>query len=334
MSSEAKGAAGFPPVTYFYGEDSFLMEKEVAECIGALVDEDSRPFDLEILFADEAGPDDVADSANRLPFMSGKRVVILKRMEKWNWNRIVELTETYLSDPSPDTCLILCYGAKPDPQKKYLKNLEKHAGLSRAFSPTGNRTLVSWVENYFRQRGVALEPGAANTVVDYLGADLHRLKGELQKIELFHAGSDGPVTVRRLEELLKRVALQPVFDLGPMLGRDEKGAAMRLLLRLLDSGEDAIKLLGLLAHHYRQLTLARAVNEKGGGPADLEPRLAMAPWLAKRLSSELVRELRSTSDAQLASSFPHLAWADAYLKRSDRTLTSAVMVALATRLLG
>lgn len=335
MSNEAKGVAAFPPVTYFYGEDSFLMEKVVAECIEALVEEESRPFDLEILFGDEVGAEEVAASANRLPFMSGKRVVILKRMEKWNATRIQTLLKIYIADPSPDTCLILCYGGKPDRRTKTMKSLESGAGQSRSFTPTGDRQLATWVDQYFRQRGLELAPGAAEMVVEYLGPDLHRLRTELLKIELFHADRDGPITVNRLGELLKKVTTRPIFDLAPLFGRGEKKEAVRLLGQLMDSGEEAIPLLGLLAGRYRQMILARAVTEQGGGTREVMDRLDIRmQWLARKLAPQLIADLKSTGDRGLASGISHLAWADAHLKRTDRTLTSAVMVALASRLFG
>jgi len=331
----AKKPAATPPVSYFYGEDGFMIEKAVRDLVDDLIEEESRPFDLEILYADEADPDEVTAAANRLPFMSGKRVVVLKRMEKWTAARIQALTEGYVTDPAPDTCLILCYAAKPDRRKKYIKILEQEAGQSRSFTPTGDRQLVSWVENYFRQRGMDLEPGAAGTVVDFLGADLYRLKAELQKVELFHAGRTGPITVSQVEDLLERVTVQPAWDLSPLLGRGEKEAALRLLVRLLESGEEPIPLLGILARHYRQLHLARAVVEEGGGPAELERRLDTPGWLARKQAPGLLRELKSTSDRGLAASISHLAWADASLKRGDtRIMGPVVMVALAARLLG
>jgi DNA polymerase-3 subunit delta len=327
----SRDTAGIPPVTYFYGEDAFMMEKAVADLVEGLIEEDSRPFDLEILFADETDPDEVAASANRLPFMAGKRVVVLRRMEKWPSASIKALTERYLTDPSPDTCLILCYAAKPDRRKnKLFQALEKAAGLTRPFNPTGERQLISWVNNYFRKRGMDLEPGAAETVVEYLGSDLHRLKAELQKVELFHSGKTGPVTVLQLEEMLKRVTVEPAWDLAPLLALGEKQAALSLLIRLLENGDEAIQLLGLLAGHYRRLHQARAVMEEGGGPAEWEQAIDAPRWLARKL----LRQLRSLDDQRLAESISHLVWADRYLKRAGKEMAPAVMTTLAARLLG
>jgi DNA polymerase-3 subunit delta len=330
VSSEGQTGADLPPVTYFHGEDRFMMEKEVEKCIEAFSDEEARPFDLEILHADEVEPEEVAASANRLPVMSPRRLVVLKRMEKWKWNFISELTDTYLSDPSPDTCLILCYGAKPERKKKYIKNLEKAAGLSRSFTPTGDRQLVTWVEHYFQKRGMALGPGAAETLIEYLGADLHRLQAELVKVELFHAGSEEPVTVDRLEELLQRTASESVFALPPLLAQGEKQEALKLLGRLMGSGEEPIPLLGLIAGHYRRLMAVRAALEEDGSESRLPGALGLPPWLARKL----LDDVRRLDDHRLAESFPNMAWADAHLKRTDRTMAQVVMIALAARLLG
>lgn len=334
MGDAGKGTAGPAAVVCYYGEDSFMLDKELGLLVDRVVEEEARPFDLEVLFADECGPEDVAAAANRLPFMSDRRLVVLKRMERWKAVQIGTLTEIYLNDPSRDSCLVLCYAAKPDRRSKTWKALEKASGTLRAFAPAGDRQLVSWIERYFRQRGMDLAPGGAQMVVEYLGADLHRLQSELLKVELFHSGEAGPITRDRLEELLRQVATRSVFDLAPLLFGGNRAAALRLLGQLLESGEQPIQLLGLLANRCRQLILARAVVEGGGGGRAIEENLPMAPWLARKTAPELERALRCTDDVRLTGSLEHLAWADGYLKRAGKEMAPTVMVALAARLTG
>jgi len=332
MNSGAQVPDRLPPIVLFHGEDSFMMEKELDLLVDRLVEEEARPFDLELLYADECSPDDVMAAANRLPFMSETRMVALKRMERWKAPQIGALLEGYLNDPSADCCLVLCYAARPDRRSKTWKALEKAAGTIRAFAPAKERQLTSWIEQYFRQRGMALAPGGAEMVVEYLGSDLHRLRSELLKVELYHAGATGPITRERLEELLRQVATRSVFDLAPMLFGGDRAAALRLLGQLLESGEQPIQLLGLLATRCRQMILARAVCEAGGGAGAIAESLPLAPWLARKTAPELERGLRRTDDARLASMLEHLTWADGYLKRAGKDMAPAVLVALAARL--
>jgi DNA polymerase-3 subunit delta len=334
MGAGGKGPEGPPAVVCYYGEDSFMLEKELDGLVDRGVEEEARPFDLEVLFADECGPEDVAAAANRLPFMSERRLVVLKRMERWKAAQIGSLTESYLNDPSRDCCLVLCYAAKPDRRSKTWRALEKAAGELRAFAPAGDRQLVSWIERYFRQRGMDLAPGGAEMVVEYLGSDLHRLQSELLKVELFHSGEAGTITRDRLEALLRQVATRSVFDLAPLLFGGDRGDALRLLGQLLENGEQPIQLLGLLANRCRLLLLARAVVEGGGGERAIQEILPMPPWLARKTAPELERALRCTDDARLAGSLGHLAWADAHLKRAGKEMAPAVLVALAARLAG
>lgn len=207
------------------------------------------------------------------------------------------------------------------------------AGQVTAFAPTSGRQLASWVDNYFRQRNIELEPGAAQTVVDYLGSDLHRLKVELQKVELFHSGKSGSISVKQLKELLERVSVEPIWGLGPLLASGDKPAALSLLIRLLESGDEAIPMVALLARHYRQLVTARAVVEEGGGQAQLEQQLGGSPWMARKQAPQLLRQLRSLDDQQLADSLSHLVWANRYLKRTEKKMAPVLMSALAMRLM-
>jgi DNA polymerase-3 subunit delta len=333
MAADERKKPSAPPVSWFHGEDAFMMERAVEELVQELVEEESRPFDFELLHADDADPEDVAASANRLPVMSDRRVVVLKRMEKWTAQKITAFTDDYVADPSPETCLILCYAEKPDRRKKAFQVLEKKAGQTKAFTPTGNRQLVGWVENYFRQRGMTLEPGAAETVVGYLGTDLYRLKTELQKIELFHAGRDEAITVSRLESMLEKVAVQPVWDLAPLLARGDRKAAVELMIRLLESGDEAIPMVSVVAGHFRKLILARAIVENGGGTAQLERVLPGPPWLVRKQAPQLLRDLRTFDDGLLDACLDHFAWADAQLKRAGKEMIPTVMTTLAFRLL-
>jgi DNA polymerase-3 subunit delta len=87
-----------------------------------------------------------------------------------------------------------------------------------------------------------------------------------------------------------------------------------LLARLLASREEPLRLLALLARHYRQLLAARIELHRGAGEAELAARLGVHPFVAKKLAAQCGR----FAGAELESALARLARADLDLKSSRR----------------
>jgi DNA polymerase-3 subunit delta len=101
-----------------------------------------------------------------------------------------------------------------------------------------------------------------------------------------------------------------VWDLLGALGRKDRGQALRVLAKVLDAGEPPLRLLGLLASHWRQVWKAREQLARRVPEAGLARALGVSPFRVRGL----VDQARVYSDGDLARSFDLFREADSRLK--------------------
>ena len=139
------------PAYYFYGDESYLMEREVKRLITTLVPPDVADFNLDILYGGDRKGQEIASAAQTLPMFAQRRLVVVKRSEALVDADHEALTE-YLRNPSPTTCLLLV-GKKPDLRRKFFLELKKIGELVE-FKPPYENQLPAFVLAEAAQAGV------------------------------------------------------------------------------------------------------------------------------------------------------------------------------------
>ena len=109
--------------------------------------------------------------------------------------------EKYMKQPMQSTVLVICHkNGKIDGRKReYVKAIQQ-AGILFESQKLRDRDLPAFIENYLRNKQVAIDPKSTQLIADAIGADLSRLVGELDKVLLSLAGKDRRVTPQIVED--------------------------------------------------------------------------------------------------------------------------------------
>ena len=99
------------PVYLFAGEESYLIDSCVKKVSSILAVDD---LNKEVFYASDSSAEDILNAVQTLPFLSEKRVVIVKSVNKMK-AADAERFLGYLSNVVDTSCLILLY---PDNYKK------------------------------------------------------------------------------------------------------------------------------------------------------------------------------------------------------------------------
>jgi DNA polymerase-3 subunit delta len=126
-----------------------------------------------------------------------------------------------------------------------------------------------------------------------IGLDLQQLHQELDKVELFAAGGRRLVA-RDLEQLMGRSREHSVFELTDALVAGHRDAALQVLNRLLDDGEEPVKILAMVSWVIRQLIIARDLAARGCPERELLQQLG-GRWDQRR------RVLRKAERAEMTA---------------------------------
>jgi DNA polymerase-3 subunit delta len=284
------------------------------------------PFSYDPFDGEEADGARIAMSANMLPMLGGRRVVVVKRAQKL-LEKSAELT-AYLNDPSPQTLLVLELSKTPDKRRKAWKEVEKLATVVECEAPQ-TRELEQWAAEQAGERGLRLGRDGVRYLVEEFGTDLRRLLGELEKLSLY-SGRD-KLDLETIATVLGRGKAQSIFKFVEAVGAGHTTKALQQLGRLLEEGEPPLKILALVDRLVGQLRVARELqSESRRGGESLARVLGVPPFAAKSLADAA----RRFDESQLAQARDVVARTDRVLKSSaipSRLILESLTIALCAR---
>src|SRR5450759_1301917 len=95
--------ADLKPVYLIHGSEELLLERAVRRLRDRVASVADLDFNLEVFEADQASAEDVVNAANTMPFMSERRLVIVRAFEKMSSDEAGRIAD-YAKDPAPYTC--------------------------------------------------------------------------------------------------------------------------------------------------------------------------------------------------------------------------------------
>ena len=291
-------ARGKPdPVYLLIGDDEAELSRLAADMV-QLVEEPLRAFNTERLYAGDRGvtPASVVESARMLPMMADRRVVVVLRAERMlkpkrkgrsadaepegegagESTGDLDRLEAYIKDPVQETTLVFV-AADVDRARKVYKALQKHATIVECWGLRGARQGVvdlrqaarmaeQLVREAVSQAGQAIDPPAARLVAERAGTDIARLRGDVERLLLFTAGSPR-ITLADARQVVSDETAQDDWAVTNAIGRKDAREALRQLALALDAGGVSYAILGQLAWYVRDKW---PIAEQGHLPAAVE----------------------------------------------------------------
>ena len=179
------------------------------------------------------------------------------------------------------------------------------------FEAPVERDLVGWCQARVAGLGARLDDGAARLLVEAIGRDLSGLSGTIERLFLL-AGPGGRITVETVESTVVETREQSAFELCDAVSGGEAVRAWALTRKLLGQREPELRLLALLARHYRQLLRLREAREAGKRRDEAGEATKVSPWALKNLWPQTEKH----SVASLTRAMALLAETDVLLKSS------------------
>ena len=171
----------FKPVYYFMGEESYYIDLLSDYIAHHILTETEQEFNLTVLYGADVDMASVITAAKRYPMMAEHQVIIVKEAQAL---RGLDELSYYLQRPLLSTILVFCHKhGTLDRRKKVAAEIEKIGTLFES-KKIKESQLPSFITNYLKRKGAEVEPKAASMLSDFVGTDLSRLTGELDKLIL------------------------------------------------------------------------------------------------------------------------------------------------------
>jgi DNA polymerase-3 subunit delta len=317
-------AQGGPGSLYaLFSEEDFLLIQGVEQFIASPAFSDNPSLNVERFLASESKPSRVLDSAQTLPFLGSRRLVVVSEVHLYKAEQAAEFLP-YLADPCPSTTLVFT-GAKLDARTKFAKALNQ-AGRVHQFPKMYARQLAPWLQGRAAVRGKSLDSQAAAYLAELAGLGLGALDSELEKLSLY-VGREGRITLDTVRRVMGNSRLYSIFDFTDAVAAGGLTRALSSYAQLDSLGEPAVRVLAMLTRLYRQLLETRRVLDQGGGPSEVQRALRTPPQATETLVGRAKRE----TPARLGRALRAVLAADVALKSSpgsDRVVMERLIMDL------
>ena len=283
----------------FYGEDEFSREGSLADLKREVGPPEVRDISLSELEARETTPEQVTGLCSTVPFMTPRRLVVLRgllsRFERRgasagprdgnqaagasSWDVLWEYAPTM--PPTTDLALV---DGRLTASNRMLKKAQSVATV-RTFPLLRGDRLRAWIRGAAVKKSAEIMPDAVNELADLSGGNLRVIDGELDKLALYAAGR--AIAQEDVEALVSFSGEASVFVAVDAVVEGRPDVALRSLRRLIDDGNSPAFVLAMIARQVRLLILAKDLRRQRVSASELGGRLRLSGYpLRKTLDQE------------------------------------------------
>ena len=186
----------FAPVYLLMGEEDYYIDRISDYIVEKALDENEKEFNLTIMYGLDTDVASIVNNAKRYPMMSEHQVVVVKEAQNIRaWDDL----SFYLQKPLESTILVICYKhGTMDKRKKIVAEIEKK-GVVFESKKLKENMLPAFITTYLKRRKMEIEDKAAEMMADFVGNDLNRMAGELDKLIITMPAGKNRITPEEIE---------------------------------------------------------------------------------------------------------------------------------------
>jgi DNA polymerase-3 subunit delta len=268
------------------GKEQTLVNDKCTEIVDKLLPPEERTTGLWVADADKVTISEVLDDLRTLPFLTKRRVVVLRNATKFlttkgptaedaeeesdseykkngtseSSNR--EILEKYFDKPCATGVLVMTVTSWPKNTRlaKKLSAIGKLIEVESPKAPELKRLLIAYAQDTY---GKHLDYGTADLLVETSGDDITRLKTEIDKLATY-AADEKAITAEHVEALVGYNRMYNAFAvIDACLQRKPAEAVERLRKMFAEDKNADYTTVGAFAYHFRNLFTAKKLIQEG-----------------------------------------------------------------------
>lgn len=196
----------FAPVYILWGEEAYYIDKLTEALEEYVVAEDEKDFNFTVFYGQEADIPSVTAACQQYPFMSDRKIVLLKEAQSMDRakNKLDSMAD-YMLKPNTSNVLVITYKCKNRDDKlamtsPFMKNAKKGGAVIFNSPKLYDYQLTAPIKEYCSSKHYVIDDKALTLLVEYIGADLSKIFGEINKL----AVASGEKNVKITPELIER----------------------------------------------------------------------------------------------------------------------------------
>lgn len=246
------------PATLIIGDELFLRDRAVEGIMASVQKTHGDSLHKERHDAETYDIAACMESLQSISMWGSHTLVVVHNVDEWDWGKASALLE-YLKSPNPAATLVMV-AESVDGRLKAVQQM-KAACEVVVCKPLYANQVPDWLRREAKTLDKQLSQEAANWCLELVGTDLGTLHQALEGLSLY-VGTKPTIDLADVEKFLSNTSQHDVFELCKALGTGNSARALQFMENLLSNGEAAVKVMYMVARHWRILLGLRAANGK------------------------------------------------------------------------
>lgn len=263
----------FAPVYLLMGDEPYYPELVCQVIVDNCLEDYEKDFNETICYGADVTAEQIVTAARRFPMMAERQLVVVKEAQML---KDIENLALYCAEPLDSTVLVvLMHKASVDKRKGFYKSVQK-VGVIVDSPVVRDYEVQGWISEYYRSRGLQIEPAAAALLGESVGTELSTIVVETEKLL-----KNLPEGVKRVtaEDIEKNVGISrqySVFELTKELSYKNSAKALKIAAHLGSSAKFAMPMAvsAFYTHFSRILRYAALLSKGAVAPEDKAAALA------------------------------------------------------------
>jgi DNA polymerase-3 subunit delta len=292
--SKAVAQGKFAPVYFLHGEEPYFIDQLSHIFEHHVLSEAERGFNQMVCYGKDVDAAHIANAARRFPMMAPYQVIIVKEAQEIkNYDALVP----YFQQPLPSTILVICYK-----NKKFDKRTKAYTALKKCVVFESNKLyanqIPAWITSHLKKQGVKINDKACAMLSEYIGNDLARITGELDKILINKTDRGSEISLEEIEQNVGISKEFNIFELQAAIGQRNSFKAYQIAEYITRSKDfSLIPFISNLFSFFSKLYIAHHLSDKSKN--NLMKELGINYFFA----DDYLNALRNYSPAKLQQVF-------------------------------
>jgi DNA polymerase-3 subunit delta len=281
--------SGPKPVYAVDGDERALVDDAVRAIKAASLPATARDFNYDVFSAKETPAIRIVEAAQTMPAFAKRRLVVVNHAEKIDGDNADALIG-YVENPNPYAVLLLI-ADKFDARTRLYKSFKKSAVTLRFDKPKLGE-MAQIVRARAERIGVQIEGPAVRALVDAIGADATAAWQALDLLALYVGpNTKRPIGLADVEAVVTATKEESIFSLVDAIGSGDRAAVLEGLHQMLSgSHEHPLRVLAMVARHYRNLVKVRAALDRGAPRGEIQSIAGVPPFVVDNLIQQAKRQ--------------------------------------------
>lgn len=259
----------------FFGDDNFSSNQKVNQWREEF-EKKYGDINIELLNGRELVADDLAVSLSAMPFLGEKRLVIIYDF-LGEGNTEEQKKVTNILEKITDTCIcVFVENTQPDQRTSLFKKINK-LGIVKDFKCLSEPELAAWIISKAKEKDLKISTKLAIYMASLTGPNLWNLENEIDKLSLYCKGRE--TQEKDIDELVKPTLTSSIFKLTDYLSERNKKKSLETLTILRGSGEEPLKIMFMIARHFRILLEVKDLINKRHGKSQIITQIKEHPYV-------------------------------------------------------